>query len=66
MTIGLICSCGDAARTNGDAAQATGLTVARSMARRLGGDITLDTSYSNGARFIMTLPLDGKEEQSGQ
>ena len=43
-----------------------GLTVARSMARRLGGDITLDTSYSNGARFIMTLPLDGKEEQSDQ
>jgi len=34
-----------------------GLTVARSIARRLGGDITLDTSYTNGARFVMTLPL---------
>ena len=33
-----------------------GLTVARSMARRMGGDITLDTNYSPGARFIMTLP----------
>jgi signal transduction histidine kinase len=33
-----------------------GLTVARSLARRLGGDIHLDTSYSNGARFVMTLP----------
>ena len=38
-----------------------GLTVARSLARRLGGDITLDTTYTapgRGARFIMTLPLD--------
>ena len=34
-----------------------GLTVARSLARRLGGDIVLDTSYSPGARFVMTLPL---------
>ena len=33
-----------------------GLTVARSLARRLGGDIVLDTSYTNGARFVMTLP----------
>ena len=34
-----------------------GLTVARSLAQRLGGDIRLDTSYSPGARFIYTLPL---------
>ena len=34
-----------------------GLTVARSIARRLGGDIVLDTSYTAGARFIFTLPL---------
>ena len=37
-----------------------GLTVARSIARRLGGDIVLDTSFNNpegGARFVMTLPL---------
>ena len=33
-----------------------GLSVARSITRRLGGDIVLDTSYTNGARFIMTLP----------
>ncbi len=33
-----------------------GLSVARSIARRLGGDIRLDTSYQGGARFIMTLP----------
>ena len=35
-----------------------GLTVARSIARRLGGDIHLDTSYNNGARFIYTLPFN--------
>jgi signal transduction histidine kinase len=34
-----------------------GLTVARSIARRLGGDITLDTTYSPGARFVFTHPL---------
>ena len=34
-----------------------GLTVARSLAQRLGGDISLDTSYSPGARFVYTLPL---------
>ena len=33
-----------------------GLTVARSIARRLGGDIRLDTTYTHGARFVMTLP----------
>lgn len=34
-----------------------GLTVARSIARRLGGDIKLDTNYTAGARFVMSLPL---------
>ena len=34
-----------------------GLTVARSLARRLGGDIRLDTDYSSGARLVYTLPL---------
>lgn len=35
-----------------------GLSVARSIARRLGGDVTLDTSYTGGARFIMTLIIN--------
>lgn len=35
-----------------------GLTVARSMARRLGGDVWLDTAYTGGARFVFTLPAD--------
>ena len=32
-----------------------GLTVARSIARRMGGDVILDASYTNGARFILKL-----------
>lgn len=35
-----------------------GLSVSRNIARRLGGDITLDTTYTAGARFILTLPLN--------
>ena len=34
-----------------------GLTVARSICRRMGGDIVLDTSYTGGARFVMILPF---------
>ena len=33
-----------------------GLSVARNIARKLGGDIVLDTTYANGARFTLTLP----------
>ena len=33
-----------------------GLTIARSLARRMGGDVILDTSYHPGARFVLTLP----------
>lgn len=34
-----------------------GLAVARSLARRLDGDVVLDTSYGKGARFVVTLPV---------
>jgi signal transduction histidine kinase len=34
-----------------------GLTVARSIARRLNGDLKLDTEFKEGARFIFTLPI---------
>ena len=34
-----------------------GLTVARSLVRRIGGDIKLDTAYIGGSRFVMTLPV---------
>ena len=33
-----------------------GLTIARSIARRMKGDVILDTSYTQGARFILSLP----------
>ena len=35
-----------------------GLTVARSLARRIGGDIMLDTAYIGGSRFVLTLPVN--------
>ena len=34
-----------------------GLPIARSLARHLGGGILLDIAYTDGARFIMKLPL---------
>jgi signal transduction histidine kinase len=34
-----------------------GLSIARSLARHMNGNVELDTSYIGGARFIMTLPL---------
>jgi signal transduction histidine kinase len=34
-----------------------GLSIARSLARHMGGDVQLDTSYTDGARFVVTLPL---------
>lgn len=33
-----------------------GLTIGRLIARKLGGDLSLDTSYTRGARFTLTLP----------
>jgi signal transduction histidine kinase len=32
-----------------------GLTVARSLARRLGGDVKLDTTCTDRTRFVITL-----------
>ena len=38
--------------------QGIGLTVARSIARRLDGDVILDTTYEGpGSRFVLTLPI---------
>jgi signal transduction histidine kinase len=33
-----------------------GLALSRNIVRQLGGDITLDTTYTTGARFVITLP----------
>ena len=36
-----------------------GLTFSRTMARRMGGDVTLDTSFAGpGCRFKVSLPLN--------
>ena len=32
-----------------------GLTVARSIAQRMGGDLWLDTNYTQGSRFVLEL-----------
>lgn len=38
--------------------QGVGLTVARNIARRLGGDVILDASFAGpGSRFVLTLPI---------
>ena len=38
--------------------QGIGLTVARNIARRLGGDLVLDTAFEGpGARFVLSLPI---------
>ncbi len=34
-----------------------GLTVSRNIARKMGGDLVLDKTYTQGARFILTLPV---------
>jgi signal transduction histidine kinase len=34
-----------------------GLPLARRLTERLGGTLQLDTSYSGGARFVVTIPL---------
>ena len=37
-----------------------GLTMSRKMATLLGGSLDLDTTYTNGARFILTLPVNAE------
>lgn len=41
-----------------------GLPIAHALAKHMHGDITLDTSYTDGARFVMTLPLSSTEKAS--
>ena len=44
-----------------------GLTVARSIARRMGGDVVLDTTYTGGARFMLLLQnRTGDRQHKGQ
>jgi signal transduction histidine kinase len=34
-----------------------GLTICKLIAERIGGTISLDTNYKNGARFVFTHPI---------
>jgi signal transduction histidine kinase len=34
-----------------------GLPLSRKLAEQLGGNVVLDTTYKEGARFILTLPI---------
>ena len=35
-----------------------GLTVSRNIAQKMGGDLTLDKDYTEGTRFVLTLPME--------
>ena len=41
-----------------------GLPIAHALIQHMQGDITLDTTYTDGARFVMTLPLSSTEKAS--
>jgi len=43
---------GSSARRHGGAG--LGLVIARELARRMGGDVTIDSTHSDGARFVFT------------
>ena len=38
-----------------------GLPICRSLAEQLGGTVRLDTTYSQGARFVVSLPVLARE-----
>lgn len=38
-----------------------GLSIGRICAEKMGGSLTLDPNYTNGCRFLLTLPLKTKE-----
>jgi signal transduction histidine kinase len=49
----------DEARSPGDAGTGLGLAIARDVAARHGGTLVMDPTVQVGARFVVTLPLDG-------
>lgn len=46
----------EASRNRSNGGSGMGLAIARHLARKAGGDLTLDTSFTSGARFVLTLP----------
>lgn len=49
----------DDARSGSSGGTGLGLAIARDIARRHGGDITVDPAFASGARLVMTVPLSG-------
>jgi len=47
----------DDARSGGTGGTGLGLAIARDIARRNGGDITIDPDHGPGARFVLRVPL---------
>jgi signal transduction histidine kinase len=39
-----------------------GLPICRLVSRLLGGSVDLDTTYTSGARFIFTLPINNTDK----
>ena len=40
-----------------------GLSICREISERMGGRVWLDTSYTGGARFVFTVPLNPEQHQ---
>ncbi len=48
----------DDARSAGDGGAGLGLAIARDIAERHGGSLTLESPAAGGARFVLRLPRD--------
>ncbi len=46
----------DEGRAASDGGTGLGLAIARDIVERHGGALTVDTAYTGGARFVITLP----------